>query len=197
MDKRKERKVKTDYPYILYIHKGQEIREVITRAEWNLFLEKLQVKLIDLALEGKAPKVDWTGFKNGVGVVATIDADSRSTMMNVVADTKVAEISFRAWPKGEKERHTIITIKIPHLLKNFTSGKLVQAMEVMNKLVNIDWKLFSCRDIPSTGGERLLRMVVGPDAMAQLEDLDGYLYLGTFKLEARFVGRRIGGTDSL
>ena len=70
-------------------------------------------------------------------------------------------------------------------------------MEKMNQLDNMDWRHFTCRDIPSTGGERLLRMVVGPSGMNSLSELKGYLYLGTFKLEARFVGSRIGSHDDL
>ena len=117
-------KPKKDQPFLVFIHTGTEVREKVTKEQWKLFLEKLNVKLFDLALEGKdTPNIEWSGHSNGTGVIAPMDAWSQGDVINLVNTIEVADVKFTAWPKGKKDNKTFVTIKLPRVSRASLRGK--------------------------------------------------------------------------
>ena len=126
-----------EYPYLLYVHKGHDLREKIPKQAWSLFKEKFNEKLIEDTLEGKeTPDIDWTGFKDGTGVVATVDELSCDRAAEIIEEIEVAELTFKGWPKGIKDRLTTVTIKVPPEFKKISSEKMIEALAMKNRL----WK---------------------------------------------------------
>ncbi len=62
-----------------------------------------------------------------------MDKESQAITQEIVGRINVAENSFRAWAKGDKEKYTNLTLKLPSTMASFTSGKAVQIVSLMNK----------------------------------------------------------------
>lgn len=190
-DAAKGKKRKQDYPFLLYIHKGSELRETMGRDTWKVLLQKAQTRIMDLTLEeGFAPNVDWTGFKNGTGVIATTDDESRTFVKKVIDELTVEGKAFKAWPKGEKETKTFVTIKLPASMKGYATGKIIQVLEKANKIPETSWYLFNVRDFHGTG-ERLVKMVVDETCVLRLYELNGELQVGLSRVEVQKGGTRM------
>ena len=86
---------KKDYPFLLYVHAGQEEREAITRDTWKTLSHKISDQCLTLDLEGNGLECDFSAFSKGAGIIATVDEQSREGMKKLVAGIKVAGASFR------------------------------------------------------------------------------------------------------
>ena len=186
------KKQKLDYPFLLYIHKGRSLREKIPKKAWTLFMEKLNEILVEETLEDKpSPDIDWTGFKSGTGVIATVDEASRDIVEKIVEQIEVAELKFKAYPKGVKDEQTTVTIKVPSYLKNVEEQKLCFAFVKRNKLVG-KFDLYGSRLLNRENGERLLRVVVDEKTINQVKDRGGKLKIGSYITEVYLANKRLG-----
>ncbi len=190
----KGEKQKKDYKYILYVHLGDDERRTMAKEVWSILFKKVQATCLELVFTGKpSPRVEWTGFSKGVGVIAPADEESRSIMKEIVATTKVAEDSFRAWAKGEKGKYTPLSILIPHTMKRevFTAGKIMQAATLMNQLPEKKFYIRSCTDVAGGGKERILRLGAEDDFVQTIKDKNGVIYVAASKLEVFYQGARL------
>ena len=182
-----------DYPYILYVHEGNDERKTMSRETWNCLYEKINTACMDLIIgEKDAPKIEWSGFAKGVGLIAPLDERSRDIMQKLVADTEVAEYKFRAWAKGEKGRWVPLSIKIPAFMKKetVTAQKIMQMAVLMNKLPEKSYIIRSCHVI-QPGKERLLRIGADEHLVTRLKQLKGEIYVAAAKLEVHFNKARL------
>ena len=186
------KKARLDYPHLLYIHAGHELREKIPRAAWKIFLEKFNERLVDMTIEDKdTPDIDWTGYKAGTGVIATVDYGSQKIAKEVISTIEVAELKFSGWPKGAKDSKMLVTIKVPTEFKNVPSGKLVQALAKKNDLQESGWKIYTTTAINKDSGERILRLIVDEMNFAIIKDKTGVLQIGARKLEVFHKNRKV------
>lgn len=183
---------KKEQPFILFIHKGTEVRERITKEEWKILLEKINESVFDLAIEGaETPRIEWSGHTKGTGVIAPADEASQVIVTNIIANIEVAEQKFKAWPKGAKENFLCVTIKLPISLCGVNVHKIVEGLPKMNGFDNKEWRLFSVQGMKGNKKERVLRMIVSADLFEVLKAKDGYLWAGTGRVEVHFKRSRL------
>ncbi len=192
---------KTDYPHILYVHLGNDERKTMPKDVWNLFFEKVQAICLERAFKDDAasPKIEWSGFSRGVGVIAPADEESKTIMKEVVSSITVAEHNFRAWARGERGKFIPLSILIPHTMKKevFTAGKIMQAIVRTNKLHEDKHVIRSCNEFPGGGKRRLLRIGAEEDLVTAIKALNGVVYIAASKLEVFFRGGRLtSSTDT-
>ncbi|MEO1413499.1 MAG: DUF4780 domain-containing protein [Bacteroidota bacterium] len=186
-------KKKVDYPYLLYIHKGTELRETINKETWKVFLAKAQAAIMDDILsndDGFSPNVDWTGHKNGTGVIATTDEMSQEHVRHIVSTVTVEGQSFRAWKKGDREEKTFITVKVPSSMRAYDSDKIVQVMSRANRIEELSWNLLEVRQLHESG-ERILKLTADEDAISRIKALGGEVKVGLSKLEVHHRGKKL------
>ncbi len=189
-----KRRPRQECPHILFIHKGKEMREKVTREEWKLLLAKLNEQLFDMAVEGKeVPRVEWSGHSKGTGLIAPVDEAAQHALIELVGAVTVAEHVFKAWPKGTKEREnfTLVTIKVPASLANVSVDKLVKGLPVMNGFDAAGWRVFEATGVRGNKKERLLRLIVSVELLDTLREKDGYLYAGTGRVEVHYKKVRL------
>ena len=183
---------KTDYPYLLYVHKGRDLRERIPKKVWAILKEKLNEILVEDVLADKpSPDIDWTGFKAGTGVIATTNPESRDIMTKIIDTVEVAEMKFKAYPKGAKDEQMTVTIKVPPEYRSIDEQKFCQALAKRNKLVG-RFEYYSCRAINKESGERLLRLIVDQRAVDQIRTMEGRITMGLRYLEVYLANQRLG-----
>ena len=183
---------KKESQFVLFIHKGSEVRERVTREQWKIFLEKFNAALFDIALSGGAnvPKIDWSGFSNGTGVVVPMDAESQAKVIDIVNTIEVAETKFRAWPKGVQDTHTIVTIKLPASLSCVPAMKAAEGIANMNGLPENGWQLYNTKSLPKSK-ERVLQLVVTKACFDSIRDRDGRLLAGANQVEVHYKRVRL------
>ena len=188
-----KKKPRLEYPFLLYVHKGKDLRERIPKQVWTLFKEKFNERLIEDTLEDKpTPDIDWTGFKDGTGVVAALDQTSRDLAEAIIEQIEVAEMTFKGWPKGVQDKQMTVTIKVPPEFKNIASGKLCEALAKKNGLHESGvWDLYSVKTINKDCGERILRIRVDDVQLDALKARSGRLMVGSRKLEVFLANNRI------
>lgn len=188
-----KKKPRMEYPFLLYVHKGKDLRERIPKQVWTLFKEKFNERLIEDTLEDKAtPDIDWTGFKDGTGVVAALDQTSRDLAEKIIDQIEVAELTFRGWPKGIQDKQMTVTIKVPPEFKNIASGKLCEALAKKNGLHETGvWELYGVKTINKDCGERILRVRIDDVQLDALKARSGRLMVGSRKLEVFLANNRI------
>ena len=190
---RSAKKPRKDYPFLLYIHKGVELRETFGRDVWKLVLEKAQALILDSTIEtGYAPNVDWTGYKNGTAVIATTDEKSRDFVRNVFDHITVEGQSFKAWPKGEKEKKKIVSVKLPASMQKCSTGKAVQAIERANDIPTGGWNIHMVKDLPQSH-ERLVKLIVDEPTFDRLVAIGGTVKVGLSRLEVMCGGEKLCG----
>ena len=183
---------KTDYPYLLYVHKGRDLRERIPKKVWAILKEKLNEILVEDVLADKpSPDIDWTGYKAGTGVIATTNPESRDIMTKIIDNIEVAELKFKAYPKGAKDEQMTVTIKVPPEYKSIDEQKLCHALGKRNKLVG-RFEYYSCRAINKESGERLLRVIVDQKTVDQIRKMEGRITMGLRYLEVYLANQRLG-----
>jgi hypothetical protein len=179
-------------PHSLYIHASKDDKLLMPRQTWLVFLEKFHGKCLECLATGKAkpPRVELTGFKNGIGLIVPRDEESQATIVQLVDKISVVDTEFKAWKKGEKGTWTPLTIQVPAQMSpsQFTQGMLVTSLITLNELPaggqgDPSIKGHSCKVIPGTSGKRLLRFLVKPDVLEEIVNLNGYLYAGAAKLK--------------
>ncbi len=189
-----------DYPFILYVHYGSDERKTMPRETWNILFEKVQVVCLDRAFKDDmvSPKIEWSGFSKGVGVIAPVDMESQIAMQEIVSGIKVAEHSFRAWAKGERGRFTPLSILIPATMKKevFSAGKIMQAAVLMNNLPEEKHIIRSCKEFSGRGKQRLLRIGAEEDLAKAIRDKNGVIYIAASKLEVFYQQKRITTSTS-
>jgi hypothetical protein len=176
--------VRNDFPYILYVHCGTEERRRMSKETWTLLMEKIQAASLELILSDKpAPKIEWSSFSKGVGVVAPIDEDSRAIVKTLVGDLTVEGQNFRAWAKGEKGEHIPLTIRIPATMTKevFTAGKIMTAAVLLNKLPEKSYQIRSCEAI-NNSKNRLLKILAKKELVEAIIHLNGTLYVAASRL---------------
>ena len=90
--------------------------------------------LCKLVLEGKPfPKIDWQHLVSGVGILTPMDKESQTITQEIVGWIKVADNSYWAWAKGDKDKYTNLTLKLPSTMTSIRSGKAVQIMSLMKQ----------------------------------------------------------------
>ena len=170
--------------HVLFIHKGDKVRERITREVWKVLLEKLNSKIFDLAVEGKdTPKVLFSGFKTGTGVIVPADKTSQELVINLIAETDVNGQLFKAWPKGKEDEWLVVTIKAPVSVAAVSVEKFMHGLAIMNGFDPSAWKLFSAQGVKGSRRERLLRIIVKKELFEGLKHKKGYLFAGTGRVE--------------
>ena len=187
-----EKVVRNDCPHVVFVHRGRDLREKIDRPTWVLFRQKLSEKLVNDLLEGKdSPDIDWTGFKDGTGVIAPADEASQKVVLELIDGIEVAEYKFKGWPRGHADTKKIVTVKISPDFQKVPSGKLVQALAMKNKLELGSFYLFSARVLNQQNGERILKIVTDEDSFKAIKERKGYLRLGLQKIEVYYLHTRI------
>ena len=98
------RKVKGNtYPYILYIQRGSEKRERISKAHFNAFEEHLWNERLNLSPEQNAKiTIDWVLHRGDYGIVATMDSHSAAIVKNIAAGFLFEGESTRGWARWER-----------------------------------------------------------------------------------------------
>ncbi len=190
---------KKDYKYILYVHLGDEERRTMAKEVWTLLFEKVQASCLERVFAQKeVPKIEWSGYSKGVGVIAPSDEASRDIMKEIISNTKVAEHSFRAWAKGEKGKYTLLSILIPHTMKKevFTAGKIMQAAIMMNQLPEGSHYIRNCKEVAGGGKQRILRLGAEDNLVQAFKDKNGVIYVAASKLEVYFQGARLTSNTS-
>ena len=105
---------KNMYPYALYIQKGKERREPITRAHFKSFEEKLFNARMQLSFEeNQKIFIDWIAYRDGHGVVTTMDQHSAAFVKSLAADFLFQEngkenVHTRGWAWWERADAWII-----------------------------------------------------------------------------------------
>ncbi len=184
-------KSRTNMPFILYVHTGTDVRGPITKAQWTIFLEKFNVALFDLAIEGgETPIIDWSGHSKGTGLIAAMDSKSQDIVVELVSKIEVADVKFKAWPKGAKVENTFVTIKLPASLSAVPANRAVDGISRMNGLVGCGWYLYRCRDLPKSK-ERILQMVVTASCLDTLRKKGGQLQAGANRVEVFYKRVRL------
>ncbi len=179
-----------DYPYLLYVHTGDEERKTMTRKTWDLFLKEVNKAVVDMVLEkGKAPRSEWNAYKRGVGFFAILDKDSQTMMKELIAAIKVAEFSFRGWAKGETGKYTPLTTILPAQMDGLPTGKLMHAITALNGLPaqteqETHFVIRSC-EARRGGSGRVLRIGVSRTWKEILESMDYRVLAATTMLEFR------------
>ncbi len=133
----KKGKRRKDFPYILYVHTGEEERRTMSTKTWTCFFEKMQVVCLNLTLKGEVvPKIEWSGFAKGVGLIAPANKASRTLVKKLASQVKVTEFTFKAWARGEKGKYIPLSIRLSATMPStdFSSGKFMQAVIIANKL---------------------------------------------------------------
>ncbi len=182
-----------DFPYILYVHTGEEERKTMSKETWTCFFEKMQVTCLNLTLKGEAvPKIEWSGYAKGVGLIAPADEASRTLVKDLAANVKVAEFTFRAWARGEKGKYIPLSIRLPATMPStdFSSGKFMQAATISNGLPD-KYVIRGCKQVAGGGKERLLRIGAEPELVDALKRLDGVMFVAMSRLEVYYQGTRL------
>jgi hypothetical protein len=187
---------RVDNPHILWIHKGKEDRATMYRETWKLILEKLQEKCLDLALAGKeAPRVLWSAWGRGVGILSPDGEASQLALMEMVATLTVADQDFKAWKKGERDRFNPITLLLPAAMKAsvFTPAKVVAAIAMQNNMTSMmepgRHVVRSCESITAGSLVRRLRLGVTDDVLEAIKAKGGRVQVGLSVLEVHAGGK--------
>lgn len=170
-------KEKSAAPWLLYIHKTCEERATMPKGAWQLFLEKFSSACIDLQLGAKpAPKITWTGFSKGVGVLAPIDELNRDLAIEIVSKIEIGGEKVKAWKKGEKGDWCVLALQVPPALDKVPAGKLLQAAFRGNQ-VNAEGQY---RVLAKLGqkGSHVIRLLAKVELVEELKRHDGVLWVG-------------------
>ena len=184
------KKRRMDYPHLLYVHRGQELREKIPKQAWAIFKERLNEMLVEATLEGEeTPDIDWTGWKAGTGVVATVDEKSKDLAIAIIEKIEVAEMKFKGYPKGARDVIKTVTVKVPTEFKKVEESKLCRALMMKNKLSTL-WELYSCKRLEQSQ-ERILRVKVDDETIEAIKRMGGKLQIGARPLEVHLAGVKL------
>ena len=184
------RTIRKDYPFLLYVHTGDEERRTMSRKTWDLFLKEVTKAHMDLALKtGSAPFSEWRAFKRGVGFFAILDKESQIQMKELIANVKVAEYTFRGWAKGETGKFTPLTTVLPAETDGTPAGKIMQVITCLNGLpesseASTHYVIRSC-EARKGGKGRILRVGVSKEWMERLGAKNLQVFLGPRLLEFR------------
>ncbi len=182
-----------DFPFLLYVHTGEEERRTMSKETWTLFYEKLNVTFMNLVFGGKeVPTLEWSGFAKGVGLICLANKASLDQMKDIVATIRVAEFSFRGWAKGEKGKYIPLSVRLPSQLMTgvFTAGKVLQMAILQNKLPD-KYVVRGCRKVSGGGSERLLRFGVEEELFEALRQMNGNIGVAAHRLEIFYQGSRM------
>ncbi len=172
-------KDKKMHEHILWVHKGQNERLTLTKTEWNIFQSRLQDEVVKLVLANQPfPKIDWQRRIRGVGVLTPMDEQSQVITKEIVGRIKVAESTFRAWAKGDKDKYTNLTLKLPNTMHSISGGKALQVLSLMNDLPQDKSVLRGCKPVVPGSKERILRIGVEDEVFDKIKALDGRVLLG-------------------
>ena len=153
---------KVTVEWILFVQVDDEgERVMIQKDAWLLCLDKVNGSVMDMQLKGEsAPTVQWTGYKNGVGILACDNKESREALRKLVADTQVAEFKLTAYGRGETGKYHHVSVKVPGVLQRHPPQKILQAMQIYNKLpASYKYRATSALQ----GGTRVLRILAEED----------------------------------
>ncbi len=179
-----------DFPYLLYVHTGEEERRTMSKETWTFFYEKLNVTFMNLVFGGKeVPTLEWSGFAKGVRLICLVNKESLEQMRDIVATIKLAEFTFRGWAKGERGKYVPLSVRLPPPLMSgvFTAGKVLQMAILQNKLPN-KYVIRGCRKVPGGSTERLLRFGAEEELFEALRQRNGNIGVAAHRLEIYFQG---------
>ena len=170
--------------FLLYIHQGERLREKISRERWRLFLEKFNILMFDQAVKGQdVPKVNWSGFSSGTGIITPTDEDSVAKVVSLVGQIEVAGTKFKAWRRGDEGSCTLITLKLPASLSGIQANKVVAGIIKMNNLPGDEFTLRKSAELPGSK-ERVLRIIVTHECFKALKEVHhGRLFAGANRLD--------------
>ena len=108
-----KKQTKNLYPYALYIQKGKERREPITRAHFKSFEENLFNARMQLSFEDNQKiNIDWIAYRDGHGVVTTMDQHSAAFVKGLAAEfqfkTESGTVHTRGWSRWERSDQWVI-----------------------------------------------------------------------------------------
>ena len=186
--KRKRKRARVENPYVLYMHTGDEERRAMSKETWSTFLTKLQSIVVDLSIAGKeTPRVEWSGFADGVGLLAPRDVVSRDLLKDIVQSIEVAEFKFRGWTRTEEGKFTSLQMRIPPSMSHLTSGKLLTSITKINGLPEGSALARGYKSVPRSK-EKVLRIGAEKPFVEALVALKGEVYVGVSKLVV-YAGR--------
>lgn len=170
--------IRKDYPFILFVHQGKEERKVMSKQTWTVLSKKLMETCVNLELEGEiCVNSDWATFSRGSGIIATLDESSMKAMKDIVEKTKVADLDFRAWSKGEKGLYTYLSTKLPAMFEKLPAGKVMALICRKNNLPEDGFTIQKCH-LQKVNPQRFLKIGVTDSFLAELEKLDMRVCVG-------------------
>ena len=93
------KKVREDF--LLMVHSGQEKRLPLPKEDWLCIDQILTMKIF--GVDDGLYAFNWTGWKDGRGIIACSDEATLKWAQDVVKDIKLGfnEVTFRAWMRNE------------------------------------------------------------------------------------------------
>ncbi len=175
-------KEKRHSPWLLWVHKGKEDRRTITKREWQLLNTKLEKMICDRVQNDQPyPWIDGKSLWSGVGCINPLDEDSQKMVMEMVDAITVADMSFRAWKKGDTDKYTNVTVKIPATLENMRPAQLQLVLQKMNKFPEGSTTIRKCLPLHPGTKERILRMGITAEVVEAIKERDGRIFIGAGK----------------
>jgi len=195
-DMAQEREEVKESPLTLYIHKGKQERLRMPRQVWNVFFEKLQERCLKLmGSKTRPPRIDFSGFYNGCGVIVPADEASQTTTIDIIDNIKVTDNEFKAWRKGERGNTTVLTLQIPPSMTPsiYTQGMIMTNLVELNELNagpnGEHLKGISNKHVAPGSAKRVLRFAASDTALADIIERHGKLHLGASKVTVFWKGR--------
>jgi len=194
-DMAQEKEEVKDSPLTLYIHKGKQERLRMPRQVWNVFFEKLQERCLKLmGSKTRPPRIDFSGFYKGCGVIVPVDETSQVTTIDIIDNIKVTDHEFKAWRKGERGTTTVLTLQIPPSMtpSTYTQGMIMTNLVELNELNagpnGEHLKGISNKHVVPGSAKRVLRFAASDTALADIIERHGKLHLGASKVTVFWKG---------
>ena len=129
-------KNKPRYDWILFVNGKNDERSPITRNSWDFVKEKFAHQLLELQVSEpeKCPRIEWMGFKNGTGLIACLNRESREATREIIDSISAGNEAFKGWGRGEASKYTKVHIDIPKELSRAKVTLIVGAFVNFNKL---------------------------------------------------------------
>ncbi len=120
-----------------------------------------------------------------------MDKESQAITQEIVRWITVTDNVYRAWAKGDKDKNTNLTLKLPSTMTSISSGKVVQIISLMNKLPEGKIVLRGCKPVVQGSKERILQIGVEDEVLTQIKALDGRVLVGACCLNVFHLNRRV------
>ena len=122
------KKKNNNLPYCLYVQKGTEKREPISKRFFAQFQKEIWLNKTKLKpSESHKIKIKWVSWRNGYGIIAALDEFTHEWIKDLASKFEFESQKCRAWARWERPEATVV--------RGFLHGELWKEPSMKSKYV--------------------------------------------------------------